>query len=135
MNAARGPRVPLILLVAIGSGAGSLLRVALSDWLAAGSPPWTTTTAINAVGSLLAGWLFGVSQARTGELEGRRELQALLVAGFCGGLTTFSGFGLQTSDLLAGGDFGSAALNLWFALVIAVGAAWLGRRLTSRRID
>ncbi len=80
-----------IFLVGIGGFVGSVLRylvsVAFANWL--GSPFPYATFAVNIAGCFVMGILFGLSE-RAGVLS--PEMRALLMAGFCGGFTTFSAF-------------------------------------------
>ena len=74
------------LLVALGAAAGAALRFAAGRRLDA-RLHWGTLT-VNLVGSLLLGWLVGAGVSAAG--------MALLGTGFCGGLTTYSSFAVQT---------------------------------------
>ena len=102
------------LCVALGAAVGAPLRYLLSRRLdrlpASGAPgswalPWGTL-AVNVVGSLVLGW----SSARA--LDG--ALLALVGVGFCGGLTTWSGFAVQL--LALGWRRGSAYAALTIGL-------------------
>ena len=87
------------LCVALGAAVGAPLRYLVSrrlDRLHAGTGPgWRAlpwgTLAVNLAGSLLLGW----SSAQA--LDG--ALLALVGVGFCGGLTTWSGFAVQVLAL------------------------------------
>jgi CrcB protein len=80
--------------------------------------------AVNTVGSALMGFLFG------GPLvdEIRSELRLAATSGFCGSLTTLSGFSLVTAGWLRDGDVGSATAFVLISLTAGVGAAWVARR-------
>jgi fluoride exporter len=117
------------LLVAAGSAAGGVCR-----WLLVGAlqrPAFPTgTLAVNALGSLLVGWL----AARLGDAQAGPAATArlLLVTGFCGGFTTFSAFSLETLRLAQDGRgaraLGYVAASLALGLA-AVAVGWmLGRR-------
>lgn len=99
-------------LVALGGALGSLARHGLGLALAAAAP--AGTLAANVLGCGLIGYL----QARLGS-EGAR---ALLMAGFCGGFTTWSAFGLETVRLAADGRVGAAAGYAALTLALALGA-------------
>lgn len=113
--------------VGIGSGLGSALRyvISLSMTGTMGSTfPWGTLL-VNVVGSGLIGWLAGrIAKAPDAH---RQRWQPFLVAGFCGGFTTFSLFSLevvslaQTKPILAFAYI-TVSLPLWFA------AVWAGQR-------
>jgi CrcB protein len=83
----------MVLLVALGAAVGAPLRY-LTDRLIqarAGSRfPWGTL-AVNVAGSLLLGFLVG--------LPVEPRVAALLGTGFCGALTTYSTFAVETVTL------------------------------------
>ncbi len=76
------------LLVAGGAAVGAPLRY-VAGQLFDGRLP-RGTIAVNWIGSFLLGWFTGLG------LSG--ETLALLGAGFCGGLTTYSSFAVQTHE-------------------------------------
>lgn len=77
------------LCVVAGATLGAPVRYLLGHWFDGGRVPWGTVAA-NVVGSFLAGCFAGLS------LSG--SMVALLLTGFCGGLTTYSAFAVQTHD-------------------------------------
>jgi fluoride exporter len=90
-----------MLLVFVGGAIGTSCRFGLSTWIAQRLGlrfPWGTLL-VNFIGSfligLILGWPAGTRQGASTQL-----LVALLAVGFCGGLTTFSSFSLQTLALL-----------------------------------
>ena len=101
-----------VLLVALGAALGAPVRYVtahlLDDRL-----PWGTVT-VNVVGSFLLG-LFG-GLALTG------DTLAFLGTGFCGGLTTYSAFAVQTHD--RGRRTGS--VNMLLTVVPALALCTLG---------
>ncbi|MFO8045505.1 MAG: CrcB family protein [Halomonas sp.] len=121
--------------VGAGSALGTSLRYQLSLSLLGLPGPWFpwATLAVNMLGSWLIALFAAVAAAR---LQGWvAHWQPFLLAGFCGGFTTFSLFGLEVMLLLAQGRlftafcYGLASLMLWLA------AAWhghgVGRRLAA----
>jgi CrcB protein len=100
------------LLVALGAAVGAPLRYAAGHLLDGRLPRGTIL--VNWVGSLLLGWFSGVG------LGG--HLLALLGVGFCGALTTYSSFAVQTHD--RGPRLGS--VNVVVTLVPALLLCWLG---------
>lgn len=105
------------LAVAVGSAVGGVLRYWLSVTFSSVFP-WATF-GVNVAGSFLIGVLI--------ELAGSwpPPLRALLVPGFCGGLTTFSTF--SADALLLWEDSPARALGYAAASVAtAFTAAWLG---------
>lgn len=119
-------------LVFLGGGAGSVLRylVGLGLARAAGHFP-AGTFAINVLGSLLLGLLFGFAYAH--EFRHERELTLLLGTGFLGGFTTFSTFELEGFSLLSNGHVGTGLAYLVGSVAAGLAAAalgaWLGHRL------
>jgi CrcB protein len=90
-----------LLLVFLGGGLGSAFRYLIglglnhSDYL---TPKGTFL--VNVLGSLLIGLLAGYN-LRTMHLN--HEYQALLIAGFLGGFTTFSSFAFENIVMLQSG--------------------------------
>lgn len=121
------------LAVGLGSGIGSALRysVSLATLSALGSHfPWGTLL-VNTLGSCLIGWLAAkVVNHPSGVLA---RLQPLLVAGFCGGFTTFSLFSLETLHLVNEGKVGLALVYMAMSLPLWLLAAYLGSRLALLR--
>ncbi|WP_114953458.1 fluoride efflux transporter FluC [Sphingosinicella terrae] len=114
------------LAVAAGGALGSIARHAVS--LAAASLlgpafPWGTL-AVNMIGSFLIGFAFRA----LGPGEGGR---VFLLAGFCGGFTTFSLLSLETLDLADRSSL-LAVIYAGGSVLIALGAVWLGHRLGAR---
>eukprot|EP01031_Cornospumella_fuschlensis_P020180 gene20180-biopygen16986 len=95
--------IPLVLSVAVGGIAGTLLRFAAGNWVNAHWPRhfYLGTLAVNIVGCLLIGFLYGLFLQRP---EVPVEIRAGLMVGFLGGLTTFSSFSLDTLRLLESGQ-------------------------------
>lgn len=119
------------LAVGLGCAAGSSLRYLVSvASLAIAGPlfPWGTLI-VNVLGSLLMGWLYARSQRRDNGLLTR--MQPMLMAGFCGGFTTFSLFSLETLYLLKTGEPGLAVVYLVVSVPSWMLAVWLGYRLGS----
>jgi CrcB protein len=74
---------------------------------------------VNIVGSGLAGAVIGLAERAA--LDG--DLRLVLVTGFCGGLTTFSTWSVETIELLDGGRWRAAILNVVLTLVLGLAAA------------
>ncbi|MEQ5803738.1 CrcB family protein [Halomonas sp. H10-9-1] len=117
--------------VGLGSGLGSGLRYQLGAWLEAPGLPWATLT-VNLVGSGLIALFAAYAAGRT---HGRvARWQPFLVAGFCGGFTTFSLFGLETLAMLSQGHSMTALGYVALSLAAWLGAAWAGH-LIGRRLS
>ncbi|MCB0732169.1 MAG: fluoride efflux transporter CrcB [Ignavibacteriae bacterium] len=107
------------LLVTIGAGIGGGLRYFISNYAAKFFPIYFPfgTLIVNAIGSILLGFLiFGLDDK---ELLSN-NLKLLLGVGFCGGLTTFSTFSLETINLLKDSQFLFAGLNVLLNLLITM---------------
>ena len=100
-----------VLLVALGAAIGAPLRFAVASRLD-DEVPWGTL-AVNVAGSFVLGLLAALS------VDG--HTYALLGVGFCGGLTTYSSFAVQTARL--GWRAPAYAAG---TIVLSVGAAALG---------
>jgi CrcB protein len=110
-----------LLMVALGGALGSVARygVAYSTSRWAGNPVPYATALVNLAGCAVAGVLLGLiaGSRLTLSFEGR----ALLFSGILGGLTTFSGFGMDTLVLLQEGRGGTAALNVAGQVIAGIG--------------
>ena len=121
--------IALIVSVSVGGIVGTLLRFATANWINANWPRhfYTATLAVNIVGCLLIGLLYGLFLSRP---DLPVEVRAGLMVGFLGGLTTFSSFSLDTVRLL---ETGQAPLALGYAAISVFGgllATWAGLSLT-----
>jgi CrcB protein len=91
------------LFIFLGGGLGSLVRFIISKIISQprGSFPWGTLFA-NYLGCLLIGLLLGWA-LKNDSL--RSELYLLATVGFCGGLTTFSTFSMESLHFLKTGNY------------------------------
>ncbi|MGH3447499.1 MAG: FluC/FEX family fluoride channel [Nocardioidaceae bacterium] len=116
-------------VVAVGGGAGSLLRYAVSQWWPT-SPagfPWPTLL-VNLVGCLALGALMVllVEVWQTGRL-----LRPFLSVGVIGGLTTFSTFALDAHRLAGHAAWLTSVVYVCVSMLAGLLALWLG--MTSAR--
>ncbi len=118
-----------LLLVGLGGGLGSMLRLLTSrlstrfisaDWALVG------TFIANIVGcffiGLLAGWLLP-------NMGKNQSLSLLLITGFCGGYTTFSAFAFENLQLWQSGNTFLFILYIFFSIALGLLAVWGGFKL------
>jgi CrcB protein len=104
-----------LLYVAVGAALGAPVRYVAGHFLD-DRFPWGTVL-VNVVGSFLLGVLSGLSVSG--------DALALLGVGFCGGLTTYSAFVVQTFDHGPRRGLANVLLTLPPALLAcAAGFAW-----------
>ena len=115
----------IALLVLIGGAGGAVLRYLLDTQVKRrfGSAfPWGTLT-VNLLGAGLLGALHGAGVGSAAE--------ALLGTGFCGALTTFSTFQVETFQLARGGEaalaIGYPAASIAAGMAVAVAGAMIAR--------
>jgi CrcB protein len=100
--------------VVVGGAVGAVVRHLVSRWLNGDTAPWGTL-AVNVAGS----FLLGVVLAAAGPAA-----VALVGTGFCGALTTYSTFALETAELPRVRAVAYAAASLVLGLAaVALGAA------------
>jgi len=112
---------PLVVVAVLVAGSiGSLLRFSLSRAFPVrpGHLPWGILV-VNVVGSGIAGAVIGLAERAAIDAD----LKLILVTGFCGGLTTFSTWSVETIELLDGGRWRAAILNVLLTLLLGAAAA------------
>lgn len=115
------------LFVFIGGGLGSICRFGLGHWLTANYRlqfPWATFAA-NVLACLLLGVL--VSMSMKGRLGG--PFSVMLMAGFCGGFSTFSTFSNEAVQLLITGEWFRAFLYMAASLLVCLAAIYVGMKI------
>ncbi|SPE37443.1 putative fluoride ion transporter CrcB [Candidatus Sulfopaludibacter sp. SbA3] len=119
------------LLIAVGGGAGSLLRfiagTAIMTRYARTFP--LGTLVINITGSFLIGLLMTLFTER---FQPHTNLRLLLVVGFLGGYTTFSSFEWETYSAVRDGAFWIGLANVAGSVLFGYLAVWLGALLARR---
>lgn len=118
--------------VTVGSALGGLLRFSLlrltPGWNA--TLPWSTVV-INILGSFVIGY-FGSLTLSGGRFAVSENARLFVMVGLCGGFTTFSSFSLQTFELLRGGHWPRALLNVGLSVLLCLLAVALGYKLGER---
>jgi CrcB protein len=112
---------PLVVAALLVAGAiGAVIRYALSRAypVRPGHLPGGILI-VNVLGSAVAGALIGLAE-RAALSD---DLRLVLVTGFCGGLTTFSTWCVETIELADGGRWRAAILNVVVTLILGLGAA------------
>lgn len=125
----------LLLLVATGGAAGSVLRylAGLATKSIAGDSafPWGTLV-VNVLGCAAIGAVLDWLPSRGEQAE---QWRCLLVVGVLGGFTTFSAFGAETLALWRAGQLALALANvaaqLLLGLAAVAGGAWLRANMAS----
>lgn len=116
-----------VLYIACGGALGSLARFFLSEAMAAlfGTQfPWGTLL-VNVSGSFVIGCAAGGGSA-TGRWIDSAFTRQFVMAGLCGGYTTFSAFSLQTVSLLQAGEVARAGLYIVASVALCVLATLAG---------
>lgn len=113
-----------ILLVGAGGAVGSVLRFLTSVFIVRSEsfPLPVATFTVNILGCFCIG-LFA-------NLIPTENLRFLLIAGFCGGFTTFSTFASETLTLMNNNQMLLAIVYTVLSCVMGIGAVWLGMYLT-----
>jgi len=119
--------------VGIGAATGAWLRWALSVWLNPRVPHFPLgTLAANLVGGYLVGFAVAYFSARH---DLPPAIRLFAVTGFLGGLTTFSTFSAEVTELLAQGSYANgltlAATHLLGSLVLTAAGFATFRALSS----
>ena len=113
------------LIIAFGGGLGSILRyctsVLVSKYWSSNFP--LATFIVNSIGCLLIGFIIGLLEKN--QLSDSR-LKWFLVTGICGGLTTFSAFGMENYNLFQNNNSLLAFVYIAMSIVIGLLAIWLG---------
>jgi len=114
----------MLMAVAVGGALGTVTRyeLALAEPVMSGRFPWATFGA-NVAGSLVLGIAVVVWANRRAASGIAR---AFVAVGFCGGLTTFSTWMVESVLLTRDGDGGLAAIYLVVSLVVGFAAVALG---------
>lgn len=115
------------LWVALGSGLGGGARVVAVNVILF-IPDATLATgilAVNVLGSFAIGLVASLTTPGGRWRLGPAARQGLM-AGFCGGFTTFSFFSLETLALLQQDRWAAAAIYVALTIALSLAAAWLG---------
>ena len=100
--------IATLLAGALGAALRFLVARAFAD------RPGAAVLVVNVVGSALGGALLALASG---------DVRLILLTGFCGGLTTFSTFSVETIQLVMAGKARVAALSILANLALGIGAA------------
>ena len=103
-------------LIALAGGLGAVIRFLLSSWI--GKLPWGILVA-----NILASFVVGLV-LRSADTNG--FLAAVVVTGFCGGLSTFSTFSAQTVEYFKAKQVWLGVANFALNFVLPTLAALAG---------
>ena len=112
----------LILLTFIGCALGGVFRYLGTLWITrffGEGFPWGTLV-VNAVGSFLLGLVLGSGLVAKDIWLSSDGAYVFAALGFCGGLTTFSTFSLQTFSLVSDQAWGKALANIVGSVALCV---------------
>lgn len=117
-----------VILVGIGGLLGSIARylaaLFISKTISSAFP--YGTFAVNIVGCLIIGIIFGLSE----KFDWLPEWRMLLATGFCGGFTTFSSFAFENIALLQDKDYVTFASYSILSFALGLAATFIGLSLT-----
>jgi CrcB protein len=127
------PRGWIVLAVAVGGALGTVGRyeLALAEPVTSGQFPWATFVA-NVIGSVVLG---AALVAFVDERGAMLVLRPLVGVGFCGGLTTFSTWMVESVLLVRDGHAGMAVTYLVVSLAVGLAAVAVGAIVTRQALD
>jgi len=114
----------LLLLASAGGAIGAGLRFLVNQGFAMRgltSFPWATLT-VNVVGGFFMGLVMTLVMERFG---GSPEIRTFFATGILGGLTTFSAFTLEVSQMIGAGGLASPKLFVYVAASVLLSLAAL----------
>lgn len=116
--------------IAVGGALGSVARFWCSGAVASlvgETFPWGTLI-VNVIGSFIIGFA-ATSMGPDGRMFVGTTARQFVMAGLCGGYTTFSSFSLQTLTLMNDGEWLAAASNITLSVALCLVAVWAGHIL------
>ena len=117
------------LLVFIGGGIGSLLRLVVGRFVTRMFPMTFPigTFVVNVLACVLLGLFAGVFISKFSQSENWRMFVAV---GVCGGFSTFSSFSLENIELMRSGHFVTAFAYVMLSVACCLLATWAGAQIT-----
>ncbi len=114
----------LVLLIGSGSFIGGISRYLISQFIHSrflSAFPFGTM-AVNIIGCLLIGLVYGISE----KSNMTQELRLFLATGILGGFTTFSAFSNETVGMLRDGQFLFASVYVSASVILGIAATFIG---------
>jgi fluoride exporter len=114
----------ILLLIAVGGAAGSVLRYLIGGRVQHFAPHGFPlgTLFVNVVGC----FLIGIFVRQFMNIQTHNYLRAFLMVGFCGGFTTFSAFSMETVGLIEGGEYPRAIAYITLSVLLCLIATFAG---------
>lgn len=111
-------------IIGLGGAIGTILRYVMGglDYRFSSGVFPISTLVVNVTGSLAIGFLWGI----TDRFNFSPNVRMFVFLGILGGYTTFSTFSLETFNLMRDGEYRIALMNMFFSLILSVGAVFLG---------
>lgn len=111
-------------IIGLGGAIGTILRYVMGglDYRFSSGVFPISTLVVNVTGSLAIGFLWGI----TDRFNFSPNVRMFVFLGILGGYTTFSTFSLETFNLMRDGEYRIAFMNMFFSVVLSIGAVFLG---------
>jgi len=122
---ADGASISVVGWVAVGGALGSAARYLLAGFVHRFTSAYFPygTFAVNMVGCLLFGLIFGLTEQR---FQISPTVRAFLLIGVLGGFTTFSSYAFESFQLIRDAQYLRASVNVAGQVVVGLASFWLG---------
>lgn len=111
-----------VLAIFIGGGLGSVMRYGIGLALKSSGIQFPLGTLLaNIIACLILGLTVGIYHSK---FAGQNHLWLFITMGICGGMSTFSTFGLENAILIRNEQYLYLALNIFISLSAGIGLIW-----------